>query len=147
MTRLPHGPSFCKPFVPIFVQVRFLVFWFVSGIWGLLIVLGTPLPAQKSLAHCIETGLFVSLKQQHKIVLCEALLDVGCQDLSAVSPISAYLLALLLLTDFMMQSSLARQVLSTTLIDVPLIVHLLGLLSPAGSSISPRASKRAKTTE
>jgi hypothetical protein len=112
-----------------------------------LIVLDTPLPAQKALTHCIENGLFASLKQQHKIELCEALLDVGSQDLSAVSPISAYLLALSLLTDFLMQQSLARQVLSGALNDVPLIVHLLGSLSPAGPSISPCASKRAKTTE
>jgi hypothetical protein len=109
-------------------------------------VLDTPLPAQKALAHCIENGLFASLKQQHKIELCEALLDVGSQDLSAVSPISAHSLALSLLTNFLMQRSLARQVLSTALIDVPLVVYLLGLLSPAGLSISPRASKRAKTT-
>ncbi|PPQ90282.1 hypothetical protein CVT25_013107 [Psilocybe cyanescens] len=88
---------------------------------------GTPMQPQEALAHAIENGLFASLNQQKKFALCEILLDVGSQDSSS--------------------QSLSRHVLSTVLVDVPLIVHLLGLYTPPGPTSSPRATKRVKTTE
>ncbi|KAF8966928.1 armadillo-type protein [Flammula alnicola] len=88
---------------------------------------GTPLPPQQALVHSIENGLFVYLSQQRRIALCEVLLEVGSQDSSA--------------------QSLSRHVLASVLVDVPLIIHLLESLAPAGPLSSPRASKRVKMTE
>jgi hypothetical protein len=76
-------PPFCKSSELISAQVRFLVIYLFPPLHSFY-RLGTPLQAQKTLVHCIENGLFALLNQEHKIALCETLLDVGSQDLSAV---------------------------------------------------------------
>ncbi|KAF8797612.1 hypothetical protein BYT27DRAFT_7204423 [Phlegmacium glaucopus] len=86
---------------------------------------GTPQSTRQALVHVVRDGLFSSLNQQRKIAACEVLLEIGSQTSSG-------------------QSS-TRDLLSSILVDVPLIVHLLGVLAPAPISTSPRASKRAKT--
>ncbi|KAF9480276.1 hypothetical protein BDN70DRAFT_905831 [Pholiota conissans] len=87
----------------------------------------TPAPIQEALVHSIGSSLFASLNHQHKIAMCELLLEIGAQDSSARSS--------------------SRHILSVVLNDVPLIIHLLESLTPAGPTSSPRASKRIKTTE
>ena len=97
---------------------------------------------QQALVHVVQDGLFSSLNQQRKIAVCETLLEIGSQTSSRVGfsdmPYQHQLTGL-------WQSS-TRGLLSSILVDVPLIVHLLGTLAPAPISTSPRASKRVKTT-
>ncbi|KAF9526013.1 hypothetical protein CPB83DRAFT_877003 [Crepidotus variabilis] len=82
---------------------------------------------QKVLAGSLTTGLFSSLKLHRQIALCEVLLDVGSSGSSS--------------------DSLARNILSAVLSDVSLVIRLLQSLQPVAPTASPRAIKRAKTSE
>ncbi|KAM6493306.1 hypothetical protein JOM56_011440 [Amanita muscaria] len=84
-------------------------------------------PSQlRVISSCLEE-LFPCLSQERKVTLSELILEIGARDPEMYGP--------------------SKKLLTNVLADVPLIIHLLGILQPPSIDPSQRSSKRPKIAE